>query len=317
MNTTVRIKQSQVYKDWHVIDAADRPLGRVATEAASLLKGKHKPTYEPHLDDGDFVIVVNASQVRVTGNKAQQMTYYRHSGYPGGLKSRSYSEQMEKFPERVLEQAIWGMLPKGPLGKKMFKHLKVYRGPSHPHQSQIASTANDQEARKAAAAELVNTPLKMKGLRPLSIRQVIEVESDEPKAKAPSPAAAAARKARARVRGAEAEAPAEAIEAPAIEEPTAAEETPKRAPRKSAAEAVAENSDVEATTAEAHAAEAPKRAPRRKAAEAPEADAPAAEAPKRAPRKKAAEADSATADAPAAEKKPRSRAAAKPEGSEE
>jgi len=313
MNTTVRIKQSQVYKDWHVIDAADRPLGRVATEAASLLKGKHKPTYEPHLDDGDFVIVVNASQVRVTGNKAQQMTYYRHSGYPGGLKSRSYSEQMEKFPERVLEQAIWGMLPKGPLGKKMFKHLKVYRGPSHPHQSQIASTANDQEARKAAAAELVNTPLKMKGLRPLSIRQVIEVESDEPKAKAPSPAAAAARKARARVRGAE----AEAIEAPAIEEPTAAEETPKRAPRKSAAEAVAENSDVEATTAEAHAAEAPKRAPRRKAAEAPEADAPAAEAPKRAPRKKAAEADSATADAPAAEKKPRSRAAAKPEGSEE
>lgn len=102
MNTTVRMKQSEVYKDWHVIDAAGRPLGRVATEVAALLKGKHKPTYERHLDDGDFVIVVNASQVRVTGNKADQITYYRHSGFPGGLKSRSYSEQMAKFPERVL-----------------------------------------------------------------------------------------------------------------------------------------------------------------------------------------------------------------------
>ena len=155
MNTTVRMKQSEVYKDWHVIDAAGRPLGRVATEVASLLKGKHKPTYEPHLDDGDFVIVVNASQVRVTGNKANQKTYYRHSGYPGGLKSRSYTQQFEKFPERVLEQAIWGMLPKGPLGKQMFKHLKVYKGLNHPHQSQLAGTVKAQEARTVAQSDVL------------------------------------------------------------------------------------------------------------------------------------------------------------------
>ena len=208
MNTTVRIKQSQVYKDWHVIDAAGRPLGRVATEAAYLLKGKHKPTYEPHLDDGDFVIVVNASQVRVTGRKSEQITYYRHSGYPGGLKSRSYNEQMEKFPERVLEQAIWGMLPKGPLGKAMFKHLKVYRNANHPHQSQVVGSDKAKAARDAAAAESATAPVKVKRLRPLSVPVVVET-AEAPKAKAPSAAAAAARQARARVRQ-EAAAPAEA-----------------------------------------------------------------------------------------------------------
>jgi|GEM_PF-13556 len=265
MNTTVRMKQAQVYKDWHVIDAAGRPLGRVATEAAYLLKGKHKPTYEPHLDDGDFVIVVNASQVIRTGNKAQQSRYYRHSGYPGGLKSRTYEEMLEKFPERVLEQAIWGMLPKGPLGKKMFKHLKVYRGPSHPHQSQIAATGKAQEARKAALAELITAPPKLVKLRPLSVPQVVEEEAEKPAqpAKAASPAAAAASRARARVRGAEAAAPAEAeAEAPApAPEATAPAEAPKRASRRKAAE-------TEAPAAEAvAAAEAPKRT-RRKAAEA-------------------------------------------------
>jgi len=287
MNTTVRIKQSQVYKDWHVIDAAGRPLGRVATEAAFLLKGKHKPTYEPHLDDGDFVIVVNASQVVVTGNKAQQITYYRHSGYPGGLKSRSYGIQLEKFPERILEQAIWGMLPKGPLGKQMFKHLKVYKGPSHPHQSQIAGTESARAARKAAQAELATAPRKLNRLRPLSVPQAAETAEAAPKAKQPSPAAAAAREARARVRGTAPTAPAEveeavaAVEAAVDEAPTA--EAPKRAPRRKAAE------DATVETAATEATETPKRAPRRKAAEETVAEAPAegAEEPKK-PRRRAA-----------------------------
>jgi large subunit ribosomal protein L13 len=120
MNTTVRIKASEIYKDWHVIDAAGRPLGRVASEAAILLRGKHKPTFEPHLDDGDFVIIINAGQVRVTGRKSEQIKYHRHSGYPGGLRTRTFEEQFARFPERVLEQAVWGMLPKGPLGEATF-----------------------------------------------------------------------------------------------------------------------------------------------------------------------------------------------------
>ncbi len=172
MNSTVRIKDSEVYKDWHVIDAAGRPLGRVATEVATLLRGKHKPTYEPHLDDGDFVIVINASQVKVSGRKAEQNTYYTHSGYPGGLKARSFADQMARFPDRVIEQAVWGMLPGGPLGKKMIRHLKVYAGANHPHQSQIAGSLKAQEARKAATAELGNVILKAPRLRPLSVPQV-------------------------------------------------------------------------------------------------------------------------------------------------
>lgn len=248
MNTTVRIKQSEVYKDWHVIDAAGRPLGRVASEVAFLLKGKHKPTYEPHLDDGDFVIVINASQVRLSGNKSAQKIYYRHSGYPGGLKARGFDEQIEKFPERVLEQAIWGMLPKGPLGKKMFKHLKVYRNANHPHQSQIVGSQKAQEARQAAQAELATTPRKVARLRPLSVPQVEGEETAAP-VKAPSPAAEAARQARARVRGAGTEAPAvdETVEAPVVEaaevatagvnvsEDTPAESTEAKKPRRRAA----------------------------------------------------------------------------------
>ncbi len=190
MNTTVRIKASQIYKDWHVIDAAGRPLGRVATEAAILLRGKHKPTYEPHLDDGDFVIVINASQVRVTGRKAAQIKYYTHSGYPGGLKTRSYEDQLAQYPERVLEKAIWGMLPGGPLGKAMFRHLKVYKNANHPHQSQLAGSAKAQEARPAVTAP---APAKPARLRPLAVPQVLP----EPVAKvAPAPRPASVAKAK-------------------------------------------------------------------------------------------------------------------------
>jgi large subunit ribosomal protein L13 len=273
------MKQSEVYKDWHVIDAAGRPLGRVATEVASLLKGKHKPTYEPHLDDGDFVIVVNASQVRVTGNKANQKTYYRHSGYPGGLKSRSYTQQFEKFPERVLEQAIWGMLPKGPLGKQMFKHLKVYKGLNHPHQSQLAGTVKAQEARTVAQSELATVVPKVKRLRPLSVPQ--EQHLAAAAAPKPSPAASAARAAKARVRGATAAAPAIEEAAP-VAAVAAAEviEAPKRASRR--------KTEVEAVATEA--VEAPKRAPRRKAVEAT-AETPTEETPKPARRRAAAKSE--------------------------
>jgi large subunit ribosomal protein L13 len=169
MNTTVRIKASDIYKDWHVIDGAGRALGRVASEAAILLRGKHKPTYEPHLDDGDFVIVVNAAQVKVTGRKSEQKKYHRHSGYPGGLKTRSYAEQMARYPERVVEKAVWGMLPGGSLGEAMFKHLKVYRGPNHPHQSQMTGSQRAQAQRAEATAALAEQPRKVARLRPLGV----------------------------------------------------------------------------------------------------------------------------------------------------
>jgi len=131
-------KPADIHKRWHVLDAANRPLGRLATEAATLLRGKHKPTFAPHLDVGDFVIVVNADKVIVTGNKETGKVYHHHSGYPGGLKSATFAEVMAKNPRKVIEKAVWGMLPKGPLGRRIITHLKVYTGPEHPHQAQIA-----------------------------------------------------------------------------------------------------------------------------------------------------------------------------------
>lgn len=234
MNTTVRIKASQIYKDWHVIDAAGQPLGRVATQVATLLRGKHKPTYEPHLDDGDFVIVVNASKIRLSGRKAAQMVYYRHSGYPGGLKSRSFTEQLQRFPERVIERAVWGMLPKGPLGKQMLRHLKVYAGPDHPHHAQVIASQRAQEARKAELEALASRPYVPKGLRPLGAPAVTVPAAPS------SEAAEVARRARARVLKQEAgavEAPAEAVAEPGQEAPSAAtvaETTPQETPEKPA-----------------------------------------------------------------------------------
>jgi len=134
---TYSTKASDIKREWHVIDATGRTLGRLASEVAQLLRGKHKPIYVPHLDTGDYVIVINADKVRVTGNKAKQKLYYRHSGYPGGLKSTSLAEMMESHPTRVIEHAVKGMLPKNPLGRAMFKKLKVYAGPNHPHQAQV------------------------------------------------------------------------------------------------------------------------------------------------------------------------------------
>ncbi|MEU6128371.1 50S ribosomal protein L13 [Saccharopolyspora sp. NPDC047091] len=130
-------KAGEVTRAWHVIDAEDVVLGRLSTQAALLLRGKHKPTYAPHLDTGDFVVIVNAEKVALTGKKRDQAFHYRHSGYPGGLRKQSLGEVLDsKHPERVLEKAIHGMLPKTKLGRAMGKKLKVYAGPEHPHAAQ-------------------------------------------------------------------------------------------------------------------------------------------------------------------------------------
>ena len=133
---TYQAKPLEVEREWLVIDAEDQVLGRVATKAAQLLKGKHKPQYTPHVDTGDFVIIINADKIRVTGTKASSKEYYRHSGYPGGLKCETFAEAMQKHPERVIEHAVKGMLPKNTLGRAMGKKLKVYTGAEHPHAAQ-------------------------------------------------------------------------------------------------------------------------------------------------------------------------------------
>ena len=133
---TYSAKPLEVEREWLLIDATDMVLGRLATEVASILKGKRKPQYTPHVDTGDFVIVINADKVRVTGNKAQSKEYYRHSGYPGGLKCETFAEAMQKHPERVIEHAVYGMLPKTTLGRQMGRKLKVYAGAEHPHAAQ-------------------------------------------------------------------------------------------------------------------------------------------------------------------------------------
>lgn len=129
-------KPEDIQREWFVIDAKDQTLGRLATQVAVLLRGKHKPIFSPHMDVGDYVIVINADKIRVTGRKLDQKIYYRHSGYPGGLRQRTLREQLQRFPERVIEAAVRGMLPKNKLGRKMFKKLKVYAGEQHPHEAQ-------------------------------------------------------------------------------------------------------------------------------------------------------------------------------------
>ena len=122
--------------DWYIVDAEGKTLGRMATEIASRLRGKHKPEYTPHVDTGDFIVVVNAEKVAVTGNKAKDKIYYSHTGYPGGIKDISFEKLIDKAPERVIQSAVKGMLPRGPLGRAMFRKLKVYAGTEHPHEAQ-------------------------------------------------------------------------------------------------------------------------------------------------------------------------------------
>ena len=144
---TYSTKASDIKREWHIIDASDKVLGRLATQVASLLMGKHKPIFCRHLDTGDFVVVINAEQVRVTGNKAKQKLYYRHSGYPGGLKSISLERMMQTHPTRVIEHAVKGMLPHTRLGASMMKKLRVYVGDTHPHQAQTEATSGKEDSR--------------------------------------------------------------------------------------------------------------------------------------------------------------------------
>jgi large subunit ribosomal protein L13 len=129
-------KPGDIQRQWHVIDANDVVLGRLATQAATLLRGKHKPMYAPHIDTGDFVIVINADKVALSGNKREQKVAYSHSGYPGGLRSVAYKDLLETRPEKAVEKAVKGMLPHNTLGRQMLSKLKVYAGPTHPHQAQ-------------------------------------------------------------------------------------------------------------------------------------------------------------------------------------
>ena len=133
---TYTAKPAEVERKWYIVDAADKPLGRVATEIARILRGKHKPTFTPHVDCGDHVIVLNAEKVALTGRKLQDKIYYRHTGYPGGIKKVTAGELRSKHPDRMIKQAVWGMLPKHSLGRKMIKKLRICEGGEHPHQAQ-------------------------------------------------------------------------------------------------------------------------------------------------------------------------------------
>ena len=137
MEKTYVTKQTDVQREWYVIDAAGQTLGRLATQVANMLHGKHKPIYAPSLDIGDYVIVVNAEKVRVTGRKLDKKIYYRHTGYPGGLRQITLRDQLQKHPTRVIEHAVRGMLPKNRIGRRMLKRLKAYAGPDHPHAAQM------------------------------------------------------------------------------------------------------------------------------------------------------------------------------------
>lgn len=138
---TYAVRAGDIERSWWVVDAADQTLGRLATRIATLLEGKHKPIYSPHLDTGDHVVVINAAKVKVTGNKLTQKAYFRHSNYPGGLKEESLQALMARKPEIVIERAVKGMLPQNRLGRAMFKKLRVYRGADHPHEAQQPTAA--------------------------------------------------------------------------------------------------------------------------------------------------------------------------------
>jgi large subunit ribosomal protein L13 len=156
---TYSLKGADIDKRWQVVDAAGQTLGRLATQVAGLLMGKHRPTYSAHLDMGDFVVVINAAKVAVTGNKVEDKKYYRHTGYMGGLKTTTFGTMVERHPERVIELAVRGMLPRNRLNRQRLRHLKVYAGPDHPHEAQVnASRKRDaQDAGKQSAAAAAST----------------------------------------------------------------------------------------------------------------------------------------------------------------
>jgi large subunit ribosomal protein L13 len=136
MNKTIQPSQDSLDRQWYLVDAADQTLGRLASEVAQVLRGKNKPTFTPHLDTGDFVVVINAEKIRVSGNKATQKIYRRHSGRPGGMKTETFTHLQNRLPERIIEKAVRGMLPHNALGRQLFRKLKVYKGSEHPHAAQ-------------------------------------------------------------------------------------------------------------------------------------------------------------------------------------
>lgn len=139
---TISANSETVQHDWYVVDASGKTLGRMAAEIAHRLRGKHKPEYTPHVDTGDYIVVINAEKIRVSGNKAKDKLYYHHTGYIGGIKSISFEKLIDKAPERVIQKAVKGMLPRGPLGRAMFKKMKVYAGDVHPHAAQQPQELN-------------------------------------------------------------------------------------------------------------------------------------------------------------------------------
>ena len=232
----------EMVPDWQVLDASDQILGRLATQVAMLLMGKHKPNYVPHMLSGDFVVVINASQIKVTGAKAQQKIYKRYSQYPGTLKEIPYERMQERFPERIIEMAVKGMLPKNKLGRRMLKRLKVYGGPEHPHAAQVIGS-DRRESREAEALAKAETAAAAAAIKKATAEKQ------------------AARKAAATKAEAEAEADAvatEAVEAPARKSPakkTAAKKTTaKKAPAKKTA---AKKTPVKKATAKTAAAKKP------------------------------------------------------------
>ncbi len=150
---TYSLKGAEIEKLWHVVDADGQTLGRLASEVANLLMGKHKPTYSRHLDMGDCVVVVNAEKIRVTGDKLRGKTYYRHTGYMGGIKETTLSDMLQRRPRRVIELAVRGMLPRNRLGRQLYRHLKVYAGPDHPHEAQVNASRKRQAAAAAISSE--------------------------------------------------------------------------------------------------------------------------------------------------------------------
>lgn len=136
MKITYMAKPGQVERKWYVVDAEGKTLGRLASRIAAILRGKHKPEFTPHVDTGDYVIVVNADKVKLTGNKLDRKVYYRHTGYPGGIRQMTARQMLERNPEQLIRRAVWGMLPSGPLARRQFRKLRVYAGPDHPHSAQ-------------------------------------------------------------------------------------------------------------------------------------------------------------------------------------
>jgi large subunit ribosomal protein L13 len=183
-------KKQDISRQWHCLDAEGKALGRLAVEVATLLRGKHKPQYSPHVDCGDFVVVVNADKIAVSGQKAQQMVHYRHSGYPGGLKGRLLAEELEIHPDRVVRRAVKGMMPKNRLSRQMIKKLKVYAGPDHPHHAQFAGEPGEpgsgkNRRRKAAEAAVDETPkAKKKSASKARKDEAAPVVADEPETSA-------------------------------------------------------------------------------------------------------------------------------------